>query len=201
MAYCEPDLHLCFLFSWLPAPLPEPWLLQPATNVCVPLGVPGVPLWGGGSRAGVHPGQRHPEAHSTRHQPFPERPTTEKALRKARNRHHQGPDPTTCDHQTTCPYWVSDCFLLLIIARKNLIFPHKVLSKKTSVSTKLSNHQKSRDILLILIELAGKKLSNWLVGQVSVQGISLFYLYNRCICTIGLLFPACEPVYTLRKYF
>lgn len=104
------DLHLCSLFSWLPAPLPEPWLLQPATYLRVPLGLPGAPLWGGGSRAGVHPWRRGPEASSARHQPFPERPTAEKALGKAGHRHHQGPDPTTCDHQTAC---VSDAAVLL----------------------------------------------------------------------------------------
>lgn len=114
------DLHLCSFFSWLPAPLPEPWLLQPATYLCVSLRLPGAPLWGGGPRASVHPRQRRPEACSTRDQPFPERPTAETAIREASHRYHQGPDPTTCDHQTAC--CVSDAavppYPILIIARE-----------------------------------------------------------------------------------
>lgn len=108
MTCLKPDLHLCSLFSWLPAPLPEPWLLQPATYLCVSLRFPGAPLWRGGSGAGVHPWRRRPKACSARRQPFPERPTAETALREASHRYHQGPDPTTCDHQTACPHSVSD---------------------------------------------------------------------------------------------
>lgn len=117
------DLHLCSFVSWLPASLPEPWLLQSATYLCVPLRLPGAPLWGGGSRAGVHPRWGQPEACSTRDKPFPERPTTEKALREG-YRCHQGPDPTTCDHQTACPHCVSvaAALPLLIIACKSLHF-------------------------------------------------------------------------------
>lgn len=66
----------------------------------MPLGLPGAPLRGGGSGAGVRTRRRRPEARSTGEQPFPEGPTAEEALREAgRRRRRQGPDPATGDHQ------------------------------------------------------------------------------------------------------
>lgn len=88
----------CSFLSWLPAPLPEPRLLQSAAYLRVSLRLPGAPLWGGGSRAGVHPGRGRSEARWAGDQPFPEGPTAEKACRQG-YRYQQGPDPTTYNHQ------------------------------------------------------------------------------------------------------
>lgn len=96
----------CSFLSWLPAPLPEPWLLQSAAYLRVSLRLPGAPLWGGGSRAGVHPGRGRSEARSARDQPFPEGPTAEKARRQG-YRCRQGPDPTTYNHQAASSTRVS----------------------------------------------------------------------------------------------
>lgn len=124
----------CSFLSWLPAPLPESWLLQSAAYLRVSLRLPGAPLWGGGSRAGVHPGRGRPEARSARDQPFPEGPTAEKARRQG-YRCRQGPDPTTCNQQTACSTRVSTAAAPLLILAQKEPRPRQIWKAKTMTTS------------------------------------------------------------------